>query len=383
MDKILLGGLNARQFLKAHWQKTPRMIQGAIPDFVPPVSVAETLILARREEMESRLITQTPQTSAWSLKHGPFTTRQLNAAKQHAWTVLVQGVNTASREADALLRRFNALPYARLDDLMVSVAGKRGGVGPHVDSYDVFLLQASGKRRWRISAQTDHRLVEGAPLKILRNFKAQQEFVLAPGDMLYLPPGWAHEGVALTDDCMTYSIGFRALSKSEITRHVLNALDEALPTNSPLYSDPVLRRSKFPGLIASDFLDQAFKLVGRIKFDRALLANALGLALTEPKPHIVFDMPEKPLSERVFKARAAKLGVTLDLKTLLLYRTTALYINGEVLKAPRDSLLALQTLANERSLPAQTLRRPHAFLCRTLHEWYCAGWLHLEEPIDE
>ncbi len=382
MDKILLGGLTARQFLKAHWQKKPRMIVGAIPDFVPPVTVAETLILARREEMESRLVTQRLGAGGivkWSLKHGPFTTRQLNAAKATLWTVLVQGVNTASRDADALLRRFNALPYSRLDDLMISVAGKGGGVGPHVDSYDVFLLQAYGRRRWRISAQTDHRMVTGAPLKILRNFKPTEEYVLGPGDMLYLPPGYAHEGVALDDDCMTCSIGFRALSKSEITRHLFNALDEALPAPSPLYQDPALKRAKAAALISNDFVQQAFRLVGRIKFDRALLAATLGAALTEPKSHVVFEMPEEPLSERFFKARAAQIGVYLDLKTLFLYRTTALYINGEALKSPRDSLVALQTLANARALPGTALVRPAAFLSKTLYVWYCAGWLHLEE----
>ena len=214
----LLGGLSPAQFMRRHWQKKPLLVRQAIASFKPLLSANELFALAAREDVESRLILQeagrSPRSAVrWNLRHGPFKRRSLPPLKQPGWTLLVQGVDLHHAGAHELLQRFRFLPDARLDDLMISVASEGGGVGPHFDSYDVFLLQASGSRRWRISAQTDLSLKEGVPLKILQRFSAQQEFVLHPGDLLYLPPRYAHDGVAVDAQqgtCMTYSIGFRA-----------------------------------------------------------------------------------------------------------------------------------------------------------------------------
>ena len=200
MDKTLLGGLSPRIFLRDYWQKKPLLIRAAVPGFNGLLERDELFALARDEDVESRFIAH--DASGWQFERGPLPGSLLKRPKSKPWTVLVQGLNLLLPEADALMRRFSFIPYARLDDLMVSYATNGGGVGPHFDSYDVFLLQGTGRRRWQISAQKDLSLLDGAPLRILRNFVPEQEWVLEPGDMLYLPPHYAHDGVA-EGECTT------------------------------------------------------------------------------------------------------------------------------------------------------------------------------------
>ena len=183
----LLGGISASVFFRDYWQKKPLLIRNAIADFVAPLSKSEVLTLARREEAESRLIKR--DADDWQFEHGPFTARDFRQAKNILWTVLVQDVQHFSYEAHELLAKFGFIPQARIDDLMVSYAVAGAGVGAHFDSYDVFLLQGIGRRRWQISEQQDLRLKPGIPLKILSHFKPTEEFILETGDMLYLPPG--------------------------------------------------------------------------------------------------------------------------------------------------------------------------------------------------
>lgn len=192
--------------MRTHWQKKPLLIRQALsPDEMRalhfPLSPERVLALAARHDVESRLIAQSR--GRWSFNHGPFDERPLPSRKTRNWSVLVQGANLVEPAVEALMQRFRFIPDARLDDVMISFATDGGGVGPHFDSYDVFLLQAHGKRRWRISAQEDLTLIPDLPLKILANFRPEEEFVLEPGDMLYLPPHYAHDGVA-EGDCMTY-----------------------------------------------------------------------------------------------------------------------------------------------------------------------------------
>src|SRR5688572_9483880 len=204
----LLAGLTPQQFMLKHWQRRPLVVRQAMPTPVAPLSRAELFALAARDDVESRLVQNSGR--RWSVAHGPFSRSTLPRLRDRGWTLLVQGVDLHHDGAHALLRQFRFVPDARLDDVMISWASDGGGVGPHVDSYDVFLLQASGERRWRIARRFDPALDERAPLKILRRFEPEQELVLSPGDLLYLPPNWAHEGVAMGGDCMTCSIGMRA-----------------------------------------------------------------------------------------------------------------------------------------------------------------------------
>ena len=190
-----LGVLPVAQFMRDAWQRRPLLLRNALPGFVPPVGTRQLLEFARSPEAEARLIERADAT--WKVSHGPL--RRLPSPRRPHWTVLVQGVDLLDAGAHALLQRFRFVPDARLDDLMVSYATEGGGVGPHVDSYDVFLLQAHGRRRWRISRQRDLQLVDGAPLRLLANFRPSAEYILEPGDLLYLPPGVAHEGTALVE----------------------------------------------------------------------------------------------------------------------------------------------------------------------------------------
>lgn len=233
----LLGGLSPARFMQRHWQKKPLLVRQALPGFTPLLSRAALFELAGREGVESRLLSRAQ--GQWRLRHGPFTRRALPPVAQPDWTLLVQGVDLHVEAAHALLRQFRFVPDARLDDLMISYASDGGGVGPHFDSYDVFLLQAHGQRRWRIGRQRDLSLVEGLPLRILAHFEPEQEYLLDPGDMLYLPPHWAHDGVAV-GECMTYSIGFRQPNRGELARELLQRLaddsEERLGTLA--YRDP-------------------------------------------------------------------------------------------------------------------------------------------------
>nr|MBF0682638.1 cupin domain-containing protein [Pseudomonas sp.] len=220
----LLGGLSPAAFMKRHWQRKPLLIRQALPGFVPPMKLAEVRRLARRDDVESRLIWR--EHDAWQMEQGPFA--RLPAARQSEWTLLVQGVDLHDDATAALMHRFRFVPDARLDDVMISIAGDGGGVGPHFDSYDVFLLQAAGQRRWRIGQQKDLSLDPDAPLKILSHFQPEEEFVLEPGDMLYLPPQVAHDGIAQGPGCMTISIGFRSPSRAELARGMLETAADTL-----------------------------------------------------------------------------------------------------------------------------------------------------------
>src|SRR6476661_7040471 len=182
----LLGGMTPARFMKRHWQKKPLLVRQAIPAFQPLLAPAELFALAAREEVESRLVIH--EGTSWRLQRGPFARRAIPSTRRPDWTLLVQGVDLHLPAAHALLHGFSFVPAARLDDLMISYASDGGGVGPHFDSYDVFLLQVHGRRRWRIGRTTDTSLQPDVPLKILARFEPELEWLLEPGDMLYLPP---------------------------------------------------------------------------------------------------------------------------------------------------------------------------------------------------
>ena len=220
----LLAGLSPEQFMRRHWQKKPLLVRQALPGITPPATRTELAALAAGEEAEARLITHFD--GEWKLRQGPIA--KLPPFTKAGWTLLVQGLDMHLPAARELLDAFRFVPEARLDDLMISYASDGGGVGPHFDSYDVFLIQVAGRRRWRIGAQQDAVLRDDVPLKVIANFKPEEVFVLEPGDMLYLPPGWAHDGVAEGGDCMTCSVGFRAPSRLDLARDLLpRLLDDA------------------------------------------------------------------------------------------------------------------------------------------------------------
>jgi 50S ribosomal protein L16 3-hydroxylase len=235
----LLGGMTPAKFMQRHWQKKPLLVRQAIPGFVPPLTRAHLFDLAQSDDVESRLVVQGAGPQGWQMRSGPFARRSLPPLGRAGWTLLVQGVDLHDDAVHRLMQQFRFVPDARLDDLMISYATDQGGVGPHFDSYDVFLLQAQGQRRWRIGRQKDLTLQEDVPLKILANFEPEQEFVLEPGDMLYLPPRYAHDGIA-EGECQTYSIGFRSPARGELARELIQRLaeDAGDAAGATLYRDP-------------------------------------------------------------------------------------------------------------------------------------------------
>lgn len=368
----LPGGLSAQRFLARHWQRRPLVVRAAMPGFEGLFSRAALFALAGRDDVESRVVLR--GRGRYTLLHGPFRASALRALPARNWTLLVQGVNRVDRAADALLRRFAFVRYARLDDLMVSYAAPGGGVGPHFDSYDVFLLQGSGRRRWRYGAQRDLALRTGLPVKILRSFAPSEDTVLAPGDMLYLPPRYAHDGIAL-DACTTYSIGFRAPTHQELVEAFLDHLRDTLVV-SGRYADPGLHATTHPARLDAPMARRLAAPLARIRWSARDVACFLGRHLSEPKPQVVFE-PPPPLALRAFRARAARAGVRLDAGTQLLYDAHALYINGSGVHAPAAARAALMRLADERALPAAAVRGGAATLVALLHDWYEHGYLEL------
>ncbi|MEY3201873.1 MAG: hypothetical protein RIR70_1423 [Pseudomonadota bacterium] len=367
MKRQLLGGLTPQQFLADYWQKKPLLVRGAFNDFKGPLTRDEVLSLACDDEAESRLIHHGEQ--SWQLDHGPF--RRADFKRRTPWTVLVQGVNLFSDAADDLLHQFDFIPAARLDDLMVSYATDGGGVGPHFDSYDVFLLQGVGQRRWQVSNQQDLSLVPDAPLRILRDFQPTDEWVLNPGDMLYLPPHYAHNGVAV-GECMTWSIGFRAPSAEEMVRGFFEFISEHLQLPGR-YADPDLTLPRHRAGIDGAMLDKVTAMIESLRWRREDIADFLGCYLTEPKQHVFFDPPEKTMTRAAFKKKLANEGVRLHRKTQLLFAGHCFYLNGEKLEPSKEDCVKLQALADQRALPAGVAVSDD--LMDLLREWWADGFV--------
>ncbi|KIO48934.1 cupin domain-containing protein [Nitrosospira sp. NpAV] len=367
----LLGGLSPRNFLRDYWQKKPLLVRGAVPGFQGLLTPGDLMDLACREDAQSRLIAQ--KNGKWQVRHGPFTLRSFSRLPKTQWALLVQDVNHFLPAARDLLLKFNFIPHSRLDDLMVSYAPSEGGVGPHFDSYDVFLLQGMGRRVWQISAQRDKQLVEGASIKILREFRAEQEWVLEPGDMLYLPPGYAHNGVA-QDNCMTYSIGFRAPSYQELATQFLVYLQDHVEIKG-MYGDPGIALQANPGRISAAMLDQAGAALEKIKWTRADVEHFIGAYLTEPKPHIFFVPPPDPLTEKKFIHQIKENGLQLDLKSRMLYGKKTIFLNGDAYTGGAIARRSLKMLADRLILStAKHLNDEALALC---YQWYLYGYIEI------
>lgn len=381
----LLGNLTPAQFLAEYWQKKPLLIKNAISNFEGLLSPEELAGLACEDDVQSRIVEYIK--GKWHASHGPFDNDSFaklpeQPTKDHNWTLLVQSVNHFLPEATELLQQFNFIPHARLDDLMVSYAPDGGGVGPHFDSYDVFLLQGQGKRLWRISEQTDLSLIEDAPLRILKNFDIAQEWLLEAGDMLYLPPHLAHWGIAVSDggiDCMTYSIGFRAPKNQEIATEFLGFMQDRLNQDKlildGIYQDADLSMQEHPAEIGRDMINQVSTSLKKIQWSDETVAEFIGTYLSEPKAHVVFDVNKK-MTTRTFSQKIAKLGITLDLKSQMLFFDDSFFMNGEAVKCTKQSATLLKALADLRYIEATIIE--DEVLLEQLYNWYIAGYLRFD-----
>jgi 50S ribosomal protein L16 3-hydroxylase len=260
-------GMTPERFLRDYWQKRPLLIRNAFPDFQTPVQPEDLAGLACEEAALSRIVMHDRANDRWTVRHGPFEEDEFPGMPHQDWTLLVQDVDKWDADVAALLQHFRFLPRWRIDDVMISFAAPGGSVGAHVDQYDVFLLQAYGHRRWEIDAGTNPPLDfrPDVELKLLREFTPTHEWLLGPGDMLYLPPGVPHNGVA-QDACLTFSVGMRAPSAAELLGDFVDTLaadaDEALR-----YSDPDLVPSSDPNEIDVAAMNRAVEALNLLRMN--------------------------------------------------------------------------------------------------------------------
>ena len=366
----LLGGISPARFMRQYWQKKPLLIRQAVPGMQPMLARAALFALAGQDDVESRLITRAPKGGTWRLRHGPFARTAIPKLSQPGWTLLVQGLDLHLDAAHALLEQFAFVPRARLDDLMVSFATDGGGVGPHFDSYDVFLLQAHGQRRWRIGRQKDLTLQPDVPLKILRDFQPEQECLLEAGDMLYLPPRYAHDGVA-QGECMTYSIGFRAPAQGEWAQDLMQRLaDVAGDATGTRYADRDQAAIAHSGAIPAALQEFARRAVEKVFSDPLAFERSVGESLTEPKANVFFTTNAATLGG----------GIVVDRSTRLLYDERHVFINGEAYRAGGKDFALLKDLANVRSLSEREVKGLSAQARGLLQEWLEMGWIHATHP---
>ncbi|MBF8675000.1 cupin domain-containing protein [Pseudomonas fulva] len=278
----LLGGITAREFMRDYWQKKPLLVRQAFPDFISPIDPDELAGLALEDEVESRIVLE-HGAHPWEMRRGPFNEDTFAELPEKDWTLLVQAVDQFVPEVAELLENFRFLPSWRIDDVMISFATPGGSVGPHFDNYDVFLLQGHGQRNWKIGqmCDSDSALLEHSDLRILADFEQSDEWTLEPGDMLYLPPRLAHYGVAV-DDCLTYSVGFRAPSAAEVLTHFTDFLGQFLP-DEERYSDADAQPVSDPHQIQHDALDRLKALLDKHMGDKDLLLTWFGQFMTEPR----------------------------------------------------------------------------------------------------
>jgi 50S ribosomal protein L16 3-hydroxylase len=364
----LLGGLSPRAFMRRHWQKKPLLVRQAWPGVAPPLPRAAVMALAARDDVEARLVVC--EQGRWRVRQGPLQRSALPPQQRPGWTLLVQGLDLHVPAARAMLERFRFLPDARMDDLMVSWASPGGGVGQHIDDYDVFLIQVQGRRRWRIGSVADPSWVEGAPLKRLRHFEPEQEFVLEPGDLLYLPPRWGHDGVAEGGDSMSCSAGFSVPAATELARDLLHRLADEDDERGALYRDAKQPATATPAAIPATLQAFARQAVQRQLAQPGWLELLLGESLTEPKAQVWFEAG----------TACGGAAVRLDARTRMMYDERNVYINGESFRAGGRDASLMRRLADQRQLEAAEVRRLSAEAAALLDDWAEAGWVRTEAP---
>ena len=355
----VLGGMSVELFLKEYWQKKPLLVRGAFKDFECPISPDELAGLSLEEGVVSRLVVK--KGNSWSLEHGPFEEQRFSDLKDEVFTLLVQEVDQYHSEVLRLKRKFRFLPDWRLDDVMVSYATNSGGVGPHVDYYDVFLIQGLGERLWKIGGRCEEEpeYVQDVPLRLMQNFQMTEEYILKPGDMLYLPAMVPHDGVAIGSS-MTMSIGFRAPSHEELANAWVSSLGTSLPEYLR-YRDSSLKPSDSPGEILPESIDEVIKCLKSIEIDGSEVPKWFGRLVTEPKrveePLGLSDIFLQGVSQNEIMAFRNQLidGQVFewDESVRLAYFKTneavLCFINGEMFELTSQFTVLLEQLSRQRT----------------------------------
>lgn len=360
----LLGDLTPAEFMAEYWQQKPLLIRGAFPDFSPPLDPDELAGLACEEGIEARLVEENGPDGPWQVSHGPFDDATFERLPEENWSLLVQAVDHYVPSVASMMEAFDFLPRWRLDDIMISYAPPGGSVGPHVDQYDVFLLQASGQRRWQLGgkAPDDAPIISGIDLRILQEFEIETEsdWVLEPGDMLYLPPGWAHHGVSQSDDCMTISLGFRAPSADEAVTSYADYLGEQLPP-SRRYSDAGMAPTEDASKIDDAALERMRKLILDTLDDPAQMSQWFGRVMTQPKYVDQLIPHDPPLTDAELVAALQEAPLHHAPGSRFAWRTdndvTTLFVDGDGYTCPQA---LAQRVADPTPLNSNVLDLPDA-----------------------
>jgi 50S ribosomal protein L16 3-hydroxylase len=378
--QISLGSLTPAQFLAEYWQKKPLLIRQAIPNFVSPLSPDELAGLACEPQVESRLIVERGGTKPWQVRHGPFAEPDFAHLPATHWTLLVQEVDRHVPEIADIIDKFSFIPSWRIDDLMISYAVPQGSVGPHTDSYDVFLLQAYGTRQWQISSQVSE-LLPDLELKILREFIPEQEWVLHPGDILYLPPGVAHYGIAL-DDCMTFSIGFLAPSHTDMIHDYVAAALQQFDENTR-YTDPDLQLQADFGEISPQTLQKIKQNIHSLPTDDAEIEQWFGRFVTQSRSGVSPEAAEIEYTPKTWLAelqhyplrRAARMAFIRNQDSI------TLFVEGQAIQLPKSSGAIANLLTQQRDFHYRDLKKflNDDFIVKLLVEMTHDGFLYFYE----
>lgn len=346
----LLGGMTQREFLRAHWQRKPLLVRGALPASFAPLSPEELAGLAMEAEVASRLVLLPRGSRRWDVRYGPFQEEDFAALPETEWTLLVQEVDQWHPAAAGLLDSFRFIPNWRIDDVMVSYAVAGGGVGAHIDNYDVFLVQSAGRRRWRISSRplTEERLVQDIDVRVLADFEPDEEWILEPGDMLYLPPRIAHEGVAL-EPCMTFSIGFRAPSAGDMLPSFVHHVADMLEEDERFVDAGRLPADK-PGLIEDEALERLHDMIVSPLKDSRHFRSWFGQYVTEPKRSRYPEPIEEPFDPEEILAMLED-GIPLHRTSVAHFAhivhddgSISLFVGGQEYPLPDDLTFAAHLL---------------------------------------
>ena len=379
--------IDVKTFLNEYWQKKPLYIPQALPNFTNPLSADELAGLAMDDEIESRMVVQTPNKAPfWQLKRGPFLESDFNTLPKTHWTLLVQGVDHVIPEVACFLDHFDFIPQWRIDDIMISYAVKHGSVGPHYDNYDVFLYQASGQRKWSLTTKHCHpsNSVKDVDLRLMAKFEVEEEYLLQPGDMLYLPPHVGHHGVSLDNDCITYSFGYRSYQGQELWDSLGDYLSEQ-HLFATLYQDPDWSSVKATSAISPEAWLNAKKLMQQVLDNETLMQSWFGCFATrldqQAEQHMPLPLDEdegEDLSVFLCALRGAP-GLVRDATCRIAYIEKQLFINGCIWNTSNVSFALCELVANYRQLAIVELepfllQEPNQFF---LYELWKLQWLQI------
>lgn len=360
--KSPFGDISIETFLKEYWQKKPLLVRNAFPDFHPPIDPDDMAGLSLEEDVESRLILEDGKDHKWELWNGPFTEETYETLPEERWTLLVQATDQWVPEMADLLRHFTFLPSWRLDDIMASFAVKGGSVGPHYDQYDVFLIQAEGQRHWQLGPKASEKsaLLEGTPLSILQNMDVTDEWTVNPGDLLYIPPKYAHNGIAI-NECMTFSVGFRAPSEAEVLQGFTDHISDRL-SEFTRYSDAECESSESKPARIKSVDTQRIKNIFLSKLTDKNVNQWLAEYMTESKYHDLHEALEEPLEWEDIEGFISDGNIlTQNETTRWAYfensSSTTLVVNGRQIANTQDSneILLIEALSNSRHTPIKTI----------------------------